>query len=35
MWTDGSVYDGFWEENVASGKGQLIHSDGDIYEGEW
>lgn len=22
-------------DNVASGKGRLIHSDGDVYEGEW
>ena len=28
-------YEGYWKNNMACGKGRLIHADGDIYEGEW
>jgi hypothetical protein len=35
MWSDGSVYEGFWEKDMANGKGRLIHGDGDLYIGEW
>ena len=24
-----------WDKDQASGKGRLIHSDGDVYYGEW
>ena len=26
---------GYWRNNMANGKGRLIHADGDVYEGEW
>jgi hypothetical protein len=24
MWSDGSIYEGFWEKDMANGKGRLI-----------
>jgi hypothetical protein len=30
---DGSVYEGWWKNNMAHGKGRLINADGDIYDG--
>lgn len=35
IWPDGSLYEGWWQENKANGKGRLIHADGDIYDGYW
>jgi len=35
VWSDGSMYQGFWKSDKANGKGRLIHADGDIYEGDW
>ena len=35
IWPDGSLYEGYWEDNKANGKGRLIHADGDVYEGDW
>jgi hypothetical protein len=32
---DGSIYDGWFMNDHACGKGRLIHSDGYIYDGEW
>ncbi|CAI2374235.1 unnamed protein product [Moneuplotes crassus] len=29
------IYQGFWVDNLAHGKGRLIHHDGDSYEGSW
>ena len=29
------MYEGYWKNNMAHGKGRLIHSDADVYEGEW
>ena len=29
IWIDGSLYEGYWENNVPNGKGRLIHADGD------
>lgn len=34
-WVDGSIYEGYWADNMANGEGRLIHADGDIYEGLW
>jgi len=34
-WPDGSIYEGYWADNVATGHGRLIHANGDYYEGEW
>lgn len=30
-----SVYEGYWEKDMANGRGRLIHADGDVYEGFW
>ena len=35
VWPDGSLYEGYWEENKANFFGRLLHKDGDIYQGEW
>lgn len=35
IWSDGSKYEGWWQNNKANGKGRLIHADGDVFEGEW
>ena len=35
VWTDGSIYDGYWKNDKANGRGRLIHADGDIYDGYW
>ena len=35
VWKDGAKYIGAWSGNKASGMGKLIHSDGDVYDGEW
>ena len=35
VWSDGSMYQGYWKEDKANGWGRLIHADGDVYEGEW
>jgi len=29
------VYEGYWKEDKANGRGRLIHADGDIYDGYW
>jgi len=29
------MYEGYWRNNMAHGKGRLIHSDGDVYDGDW
>ena len=29
------MYEGYWHNNKAHGKGRLIRSDKDIYEGNW
>lgn len=31
-WPDGSKYEGYWKNDMANGKGRLIHSDGGVYE---
>ena len=33
IWPDNSLYEGYWANDMANGKGRLIHSDGDVYEG--
>jgi len=33
VWPDGSMYEGMWLRNKANGKGKLMLSDGDIYQG--
>ena len=35
IWNDGSKYEGYWKNDKANGWGRLIHSYGDVYEGEW
>ncbi|OMJ65703.1 hypothetical protein SteCoe_37759 [Stentor coeruleus] len=35
VWSDGSMYEGYWINDKACGRGRLIHANGDVYEGEW
>ena len=35
VWPDGSLYEGYWQNNQANGTGRLLHKDGDVYQGEW
>ena len=35
IWSDGSIYEGYWKHDKANGRGRLIHADGDIYDGYW
>lgn len=35
IWADGSMYEGYWANDKATGKGRLFHADGDVYEGQW
>jgi len=35
IWSDGSKYEGWWQDNKANGLGRLIHADGDVFEGDW
>ncbi len=34
LWPDGSKFEGYWKNDKANGRGRLIHSDGDVYEGK-
>ena len=34
-WSNGSVYEGYWQNNKAHGFGRLINLDGGVYEGEY
>ena len=34
-WPDGTKYLGQWSHDKSNGLGKLIHSSGEIYEGEW
>jgi hypothetical protein len=29
------MYEGYWLDSKATGKGRLIHADGDVYDGTW
>jgi hypothetical protein len=29
------MYEGYWVDGQANGRGRLIHADGDVYEGGW
>lgn len=33
VWEDYSLYEGYWMEDRANGRGRLIHANGDVYEG--
>ena len=33
VWSDGSIYEGYWKHDKANGRGRLIHADGDVYHG--
>ncbi len=35
LWPDGSKYEGYFKNNMAHGRGRLIHANGEVYEGEW
>lgn len=32
-WPDGSMYEGMWRDDVATGLGRFTFANGDIYEG--
>ena len=31
VWEDFSLYEGYWKDNKANGRGRLIHPNGDVY----
>ena len=35
VWPDGAKYEGYWRNNVASGRGRFFHIDGDVYDGKY
>ncbi len=35
IWYDGSIYEGYWLNDMQHGKGRVIHPDGDVYDGDW
>ena len=34
-WTDGSLYEGYWQNNMRNGEGRYIQAKGNVYEGSW
>lgn len=34
-WGDGSLFEGYWQDDKANGRGRLIHADGEVYDGQW
>lgn len=32
---NGSLYEGFWLNNLEEGKGRLVSANGDVYEGDF
>ena len=34
-WPDGSVYEGYFFNNLRHGKGRLVYSSLDVYNGDW
>ena len=35
LYTDGSIYEGFWKADKYHGRGRTIWSSGSCYEGNW
>lgn len=35
IWDEGTIYKGEWLDDKAHGLGQLIHINGEVYEGEF
>lgn len=35
VWSNGSVYIGWWRDDMANGEGQLTHNNGEMYKGNW
>ena len=35
LWSDNSQYDEYWRNDWANGTGGLIHTDGEVYQGDW
>jgi hypothetical protein len=35
VYTDGSLYEGFWKNNQQHGKGRMVYSADAIYQGNW
>jgi len=34
-WTDGSSYEGYWQNDRANGNGLFVHPNGATYNGSW
>ena len=32
-WSDGTVYEGLWDNNMYNGRGKVLNANGNIYEG--
>ena len=35
IWTDGSIYEGYWMFDQIQGMGRKIYKDGTVYVGSW
>ena len=35
VWPDGSVYEGYWENDHTNGHGRKVYGDGSYYIGSW
>ena len=35
IWSDGSIYEGYWKHDKACGCGRMFYANGELYEGEW
>ena len=34
-WENGSFFTGYWHNDMAHGKGRLVHAEGSMYQGQW
>ena len=35
VYSDGSIYEGYFKDDMSHGRGRYISVDGDVYEGQW
>ena len=35
LYTNDSLYEGYWKEDKRNGRGRLIYDKGNVYNGEW
>jgi hypothetical protein len=35
IYSNGSIYEGYWKDGKKQGRGRMIYGDGTVYEGEW